>query len=273
MLLVASFAVVLIMVAMGAASDGLSLMALSLLLAVAAGAALKPELGKERYAGVIDRVGQRLSWLGGHVRRRGQMALLGGVAGFVVGGLMLGWWWDLGMPVQCQDLFFPDPPLCDVLLFIRGRIFPFFIAVGVILGWRSRRRLDRSRTPRSSRTSFEVLGQLVALASLILGVIIVAPIALDLPGYQQDPWLGLVVGSTAISGGVLYTLGMRHWTGRRAVASRAMGWMMFTGVLLVPLLVSTYLVRWWLQGALLAAMASPAIPAWGRLSEPVSSSQ
>jgi hypothetical protein len=81
------------------------------------------------------------------------MALVGGVAGLVVGGLMLGWWGDLGFPVHCQDLFFPDPPLCGILVAVRTWIPPILMLVGVILGWFSRGQPDTATRPRRAPCS------------------------------------------------------------------------------------------------------------------------
>lgn len=245
---------------LGAVMTRPSLLLVGALLAVPTSSALNPELRKGRYAGLISRGRRPLAALGEHLRFRGPVVLLGGFGGLIVGGLTLGWWWDAGLPAQCQDLFVPDPPLCTVLAFIRSWLGQFFILVGVVLGWVSRRRSDKpEEEPSTAGAVFDVLGQLVAVAAVMIGAIIIAPVAFDLPGYRQSPWIDLAVGSAAIGGGLLYTIGLRRRAGRRAVVEKAAGWILFTGVLMLPLFTSTYLLRWWLQGALLSAIALPGI--------------
>jgi len=115
------------------------------------------------------------------------------------------------------------------------------------------------------RAVFEAFGSLVALAALILGAVIVAPIAFDLPGYRQRPWLNLGAGLASFTGGLLYLIGLHRWRGVQAVTARGVGWLLFASILVLPLFTTTYLVRWWLQGAILSAIAFPAIPNWGQV--------
>lgn len=263
-LLAAGFVVGSVAVTTGVAVDSPTLVALGIVVAVLTGALLKPELGKQRYAARVERSRRSVRLIGGYLRDRVPMAVAGGVAGLVISRLTLGWWQELGGPVQCQDLFFPDPPVCGVLSFMRARVDLLLILVGVFSGWRSRRPPMRVR---NSRAVFEVLGRLVAIAGLILGAAILIPIGFELPRLRRIPWLDIAAGITAglalLVGGLLYLLGMHRRAKGPQTAQRLIGWLMFSSVLLLPLFTQTYLTGWWIQGALLSAIALLAVPAWG----------
>lgn len=236
------------MVVMGVVVDSLVLVAVGLLLAVPAGMALKPELDREPYMTGIRRGRRCLLVISGYLRRRGQVTVAGTVAGLLVGGLAH-WYFDA--PLACLGLYISDPR-CDALFTVRAWIVPIFVIVGLLLGWFAQ---GPSEPPvkTKSRMMFEVLGQLVALFALTHGAKTVALAASNFPGYRQ-PWLGLVVSFLVIGGVVLYMMGLRRWTGLRAVRARTAGWVLFTGTLAFPL---------WLEGVLVSALAVPVIPAWG----------
>jgi hypothetical protein len=244
------------MVTMGVLGDALMLVATGLLLAVPAGMALKPELDREPYSTGIRRGRRHLLAFAGYLRRRKHVTVAGAVAGLLVGGLAH---WDFDAPLACLGLYISIPQ-CDALFAARPWIVPTFGIAGLMIGWFAH---DPSKpaVKTNSRLIFEVLGQLVALFALTHGAKTVALVASNFPGYRQT-WLGLTVSFGVMGGLVLYMMGLRRWTGPRAVRARTAGWVLLTGTLVVPL---------WLEGLVVSALAAPVIPDWG--TRPLASSQ
>lgn len=237
------------MVTMGVLDDGLVLVALGLLLAVPAGMALRPELGREPYSTGIRRGRRYLVVFARYLRRRWQVTVTGGVAGLLIGGLAH---WDFAAPLACQGLYIIDPQ-CEMLFTVRAWIMPIFVIAGLLIAWFAQDPSEPAVTT-NLRLIFEVLGQLVALFALTHGAKTVALAGSNFPGYRQ-PWLGVIVSFGVIGGVVLYIVGLRRWTGLRAVMARTAGWVLLTVTLAFPL---------WLEGAfLVTALAAPAIPDWG----------
>lgn len=252
-------------VAAGVAGDRLGMVALGVLLAVPAGAALKPELSREPYDGAINTTRRCLRLVAKHLRRRGPAVLVGVMGGLVVRGLLLGRW-DPALSFECGGLSYPHLPWCDLLLTVRAWSGRGLILVGSLLGWFSHARSDRVVKTRL-RTVFDVFGQLIAIGAVILGGAALVRVVFDLANWRGS-WPLLAVGLMAVAGGLLYLSGFRDWTGRRAVASRGLGWLLFTILLIFPLLLAARLSPGSVEGVLLAAIALPSIPAWGRSRSP-----
>lgn len=245
------------LVTMGVLGDRWVLVAVGLLLAVPAGMAWKPELGREPYSTDIRRGRRQLLVFARYLRRRGPVTVAGGIAGLLVGGLAH-WYFDV--PVACQGFSYRSIPQCDVLFTVRAWIVPMFVFAGLLIGWFEQGRSEPA-VKTNSRMIFEVLGQLVALFALTHGAKTVALVVSNFPGYRES-WLAPVVSIGVIGGVVLYIAGLRRWTGLRAVGARTAGWVLFTGTLAFPL---------WLEGVLVSALAVPVIPDWG--TTPLASSQ
>jgi hypothetical protein len=237
-----------VMVTMGVLGDGLVLVTGGLLLAVPAGVALKRELDREPYSTGVRRGRRHLLAFARYLRRRWQVTVAGAVAGLLVGAIAH---WFFDTPLACLGTYISIPQ-CDTLRAVRAWIVPIFVIVGLLLGWFAQVPFGPP-VKTKSRMMFEVLGQLAAFLALTHGAKTVALVASSFPGYRES-WLGFAVSFGAIGGVALYMMGLRRWTGLRAVGARTAGWVLLTGSLAFPL---------WLEGILVSSLAVPVIPDWG----------